>query len=435
MGFTGRKPSIIEAQKEKLAEGTIRRTKGAGGGSGGNYGYWRWNGTDDWEKVDKTAYDRYNADQVEQKKYFDNNDDGILSESEINSTIIEVGPLGGKLPSNDIKCYRWPDDTIGTGTDYVFFQFGKYLPPFSRDVDVLRISSAQILGEKVEDLALTDSKTNEQIERGSSSPAVQTQYNASVSQLDVTDEASIMLPMPQDLSTESNQQWQGKQFTATGRAAVAALAAGNFSFASSVVNNIAGNATAIQTALTSSVLNSIPGVGGNLEFNDISGSTRGVVINPNAELLYDAPEMREIGMIFRLVPRNYDESVEIREIVRMFRQASMPSWGSEDVDLVSGQKEQTGSFNFGDMNNWIHVPKLCKFTFMTGSKANKHIIQYKPCAISGVEVNYTPDGTWSSHTNPTSDNIMPGSPPTAVELRLNFMETKLIYADEVARGF
>ena len=72
---------------------------------------------------------------------------------------------------------------------------------------------------------------------------------------------------------------------------------------------------------------------------------------------------------------------------------------------------------------------------MTGSKANKHIIQYKPCAISGVEVNYTPDGTWSSHTNPTSDNVMPGSPPTAVELRLNFMETKLIYADEVARGF
>ena len=311
----------------------------------------------------------------------------------------------------------------------------KYLPPFSRDVDILRISSAQILGEKVEDLSLTDSKTNEAIERSSETPAVQTMYNASASQLDVTDEASIMLPMPQDLSTESNQQWQGKQFTASGRAAVAALAAGNFSFASSVVQNIAGNAVAIQNALTSTVLNSIPGVGGNMELNDISGSTRGVVINPNAELLYDAPEMREIGMIFRLVPRNYDESVEIREIVRMFRQASMPSWGSEDINLVSGQKDQTNNFNFGDMNNWIHVPKLCKFTFMTGAKANKHIIQYKPCAISGVEVNYTPDGTWSSHTNPTSDNVMPGSPPTAVELRLNFMETKLIYADEVSRGF
>ena len=427
MGFTGKKPSIIEAQNNNLPEGYMMRTKGNGGGTNPRYGYWRWNGTDDWEQVDKPAYDRWNADQIQKDEYF--------GDSEINSTIIEVGPLGGKLPSNDPKCYRWPDDTINTGTDYVFFQFGKYIPPFSRDADVLRTSSAQILAENEKDFEIGTRDTRDQIERGSSTAAVQTQYNASASQLDVTDEASVMLPMPQDLSTESNQQWQGKQFTATGRAAVAALAAGNFSFASSVVNNIAGNATAIQTALTSSVLNSIPGVGGNLEFNDISGSTRGVVINPNAELLYDAPEMREVGMIFRLVPRNYDESIEIREIVRMFRQASMPSWGSEDVDLVSGQKEQTGSFNFGDMNNWIHVPKLCKFTFMTGSKANKHIIQYKPCAISGVEVNYTPDGTWSSHTNPTSDNVMPGSPPTAVELRLNFMETKLIYADEVARGF
>ena len=427
MGFTGKKPSIIEAQNNNLPEGYMMRTKGNGGGTNPRYGYWRWNGTDDWEQVDKPAYDRWNADQIQKDEYF--------GDSEINSTIIEVGPLGGKLPSNEPKCYRWPDDTINTGTDYVFFQFGKYIPPFSRDADVLRTSSAQILAENEKDFEIGTRDTRDQIERGSSTAAVQTQYNASASQLDVTDEASIMLPMPQDLSTESNQQWQGKQFTATGRAAVAALAAGNFSFASSVVNNIAGNATAIQTALTSSVLNSIPGVGGNLEFNDISGSTRGVVINPNAELLYDAPEMREVGMIFRLVPRNYDESIEIREIVRMFRQASMPSWGSEDVDLVSGQKEQTGSFNFGDMNNWIHVPKLCKFTFMTGSKANKHIIQYKPCAISGVEVNYTPDGTWSSHTNPTSDNVMPGSPPTAVELRLNFMETKLIYADEVARGF
>ena len=429
MGFKGRKPSIIQAQKDKLPEGVIKRTKGSGGGTNPNYGYWRWNGTDDWESVGKDAYDRYTADQIQKDQYF--------GDSEINSTIIEVGPLGGKLPSNDFKCYRWPDDTIGTGTDYVFFQFGKYLPPFSREVDVLRESSADILNEDVKDLDVTDSKTNEQIEKGSSSPAVQTQYNASASQLDVTDEASVMLPMPQDLSTESNQQWQGKQFTATGRAAVAALAAGNFSFASSVVENIAGNAVAIQNALTTSVLNSIPGVGGNLEFNDVSGSTRGVVINPNAELLYDAPEMREIGVIFRLVPRNYDESVVINYIVKTFRQASMPSWGSEDTNLLSGDKklDDSGGINLGDMNNWIHVPKLCKFTFMTGSIANEHVIQYKPCAISGVEVNYTPDGTWSSHNNPDNDGAIPGSPPTAIELRVNFMETKLIYAGEVKDGF
>ena len=425
MGNTGSPPSVLKAQKENLPEGHMTTSSGNGPGGQKLYAYWRWNGVDAQTKVSETAYNRWIHD---------------THKSQINSTKIGIGPLGNQLPidKGDLSsplCYRWPSDTLATGTDYVYFQFGKYIPPFSQDADTLYNSSAQILGEDFADGDNTEA--GNQLIFGSNTAATQGMYNASASQLIVENEPSIMLPMPQDLSTESNQQWQGKQFTATGRAAVAALAAGNFSYASSVVEDIVGNANAIQNALTTSLLNSIPGVGGNLDFNDVSGSTRGVVINPNAELLYDAPEMREVGMIFRLVPRNYDESVVINYIVKTFRQASMPSWGSEDTNLLSGDKklDDSGGINLGDMNNWIHVPKLCKFTFMTGSIANEHVIQYKPCAISGVEVNYTPDGTWSSHNNPDNDGAIPGSPPTAIELRVNFMETKLIYAGEVKDGF
>ena len=425
MGNTGSPPSVLKAQKENLPEGHMTTSSGNGPGGQKLYAYWRWNGVDAWTKVSETAYNRWIHD---------------THKSQINSTKIGIGPLGNQLPidKGDLSsplCYRWPSDTLATGTDYVYFQFGKYIPPFSQDADTLYNSSAQILGEDFADGDNTEA--GNQLIFGSNTAATQGMYNASASQLIVDNEPSIMLPMPQDLSTESNQQWQGKQFTATGRAAVAALAAGNFSYASSVVEDIAGNATALQNAFNTTVLNSIPGVGGNLDFNDVSGSTRGIVINPNAELLYDSPEMREVGMIFRLVPRNYDESVVINYIVKTFRQASMPSWGSEDTNLLSGDKklDDSGGINLGDMNNWIHVPKLCKFTFMTGSIANEHVIQYKPCAISGVEVNYTPDGTWSSHNNPDNDGAIPGSPPTAIELRVNFMETKLIYAGEVKDGF
>ena len=192
------------------------------------------------------------------------------------------------------------------------------------------------------------------------------------------------------------------------------------------------------------MLNSIPGVGGNLEFNDVSGSTRGIVINPNAELLYDSPEMREVGMIFRLVPRNKDEAGTIKQIIRAFRRASMPRWGGldregkeGDVDLTTGETPtnvgegtesdaKASQINLGSRDNWIQVPDLCKFTFMTGSNPNKNIIQFKPCAISGVEVNYTPDGTYAAY----ADGV-----PVAIELRLNFMETKLIFADEVDVGY
>ena len=355
------------------------------------------------------------------------------------STGLTIKPLGDGKP--DGQTLRYPNDAVDSTTDYVFFQFGKYLPPFSRDASILREKRDEQI--KNGTFKASTKKDRDYLVQQSNRTATRSMYESSIENLELRNE-TIMLPMPQDLSNEINQQWQGKQFTATGRAAVAALAAGQFSYASEVVKNIAGNASALQTAFNTTVLNSIPGVGGNLEFNDVSGSTRGIVINPNAELLYDSPEMREVGMIFRLVPRNKDEAGTIKQIIRAFRRASMPRWGGldregkeGDVDLTTGETPTTvgegtesdakaSQINLGSRDNWIQVPDLCKFTFMTGSNPNENIIQFKPCAISGVEVNYTPDGTYAAYANGV---------PVAVELRLNFMETKLIFADEVDVGY
>ena len=49
------------------------------------------------------------------------------------------------------------------------------------------------------------------------------------------------------------------------------------------------------------------------------------------------------------------------------------------------------------------------------------------CAITDVNVNYTPDGNYAS--------IRRG-PMAAVELKLSFMETKLVFSEDVTdRGF
>ena len=361
------------------------------------------------------------------------------------STGLTIKPLGDGKP--DKQTLRYPNDAVDKTTDYVFFQFGKYMPPFSREADKLR----QLREGQIKEGAFEESEKGDRnfLVEQSNRTATRNMYESSIENLELRNE-TIMLPMPQDLSNEINQQWQGKQFTATGRAAVAALAAGQFSYASEVVKNIAGNATALQTAFNTSVLNTIPGVGGNLDFNDVSGSTRGIVINPNAELLYDSPEMREVGMIFRLVPRNDKEAATIKSIIRAFRRASMPRWGGldregneGDVDLTSGEtttnvgggtdEAKKSQINLGSRDNWIQVPDLCKFTFMTGPEPNGNIIQFKPCAISGVEVNYTPDGTYAAYAG--QSDFTKGGVPVAVELRLNFMETKLIFADEVDVGY
>ena len=63
---------------------------------------------------------------------------------------------------------------------------------------------------------------------------------------------------------------------------------------------------------------------------------------------------------------------------------------------------------------------------MSGSKPHAYLTQFKPCAMSSVTVNFTPDNTYATYSD--------GS-PVATEIRLNFQETKLIFRDEVDKGF
>ena len=216
--------------------------------NGAKVGYWQnvtdlqsrsgFKGLYDWEKDHLVPWYVANADAIKAQS----------------GSKITVGPLDGETPDKD-RTLRWPKDAIGTDTDYVFFQFGKYLPPFSRDAGYNTLLD----------------KSDANLKNPFNSATTYELYNSSANNLDVSRSANnIMLPIPQDLSNEIQQQWQGKQFTAIVRAALAAVAGGNMSYAKNVVKNITGNAKAIQTALTSFALNSIPGVGGNISFNDVS---------------------------------------------------------------------------------------------------------------------------------------------------------------------
>lgn len=320
----------------------------------------------------------------------------------IDKTIkLNAGPIGGGKV--DDKTHKWPNDAIESTTDYVFFQFGKFIPPFSNDA-----------------------------QSGSGSTfSKRAGYVASAERLEPDKYLStIMLPIPQDLGNDLQQQWQGKSFTGLGRAAVGAFGGGNFNMITQKAGDFTGNIKALQDSLTSMALNLIPGVGGNMDVNDISGATRGVVLNPNAELLYDSPELREIGMSFKMVPKNAAEAKTIRAIVRTFRRAALPQWGgSEDVTLGTKEEVEQGKALITDntqRDNFIRVPRLCKFTFMHGGSPHEWLTQFKPCAISNVSVNFTPDGTFATYSD--------GS-PVATELRLSFQETKVIFEDEVDQGF
>ena len=391
-------------------------------GVGGNYstgGNWKWVEVSSDKGIDALTY---NPDYT----LIANFGPEIEKEAVIR---IDSGPIGGQF--NKSAAHRWPLDMIDEETDWVLFQFGKYPKPFGKDA----AEAVNITGKK------NQIKFAKGLVSGSNQYGLDN-YNMSAAALEVNG-PPVMLPVPQDVANEIQQTWQGKQFTALGRAAIAAGAAGRFSDAKNVVKNVSGNLVALQQSLTTLALNTLPGVGGNISFNDLAGSTRGVVINPNAEMLYDSPQMREVGMVFKMVASNAEESAQIRNIYNTFRKNASPQYGGTDrADSEEWQKtreqfvkwsggktdDKKGNNDWGDMHNFIRVPNLCKFTFMKGNNVHPWLIQFKPCAISNVEVNYTPDGTYATH---------PDGAPVAVEIRLSFMETKVVFAQEIGspQGF
>ena len=88
--------------------------------------------------------------------------------------------------------------------------------------------------------------------------------------------------------------------------------------------------------------------------------------------------------------------------------------------------DQGQKFDFTSMDNFMRVPYLCKFTFMQGLSENKYIQQFKPCAIRKVAVNFTSDGTYATYRD---------GEPVATELTLNFLESKVLFKDDIKRGF
>ena len=229
----------------------------------------------------------------------------------------------------------------------------------------------------------------------------------------------ISLYLPEDLSTSYAATWGGRQF--------GPLAGIGLGIAGTVMN--AGNAQAakdnaaklaqqtpgmvqgaipyIGARLVSEAMNNIPGMGGNVQANDILATTRGEILNPNTEVLYQGPELRTFNLNFKMVARNKAESENIKKICTTFKKAALPSGLSQTPNLIS-------------------VPKIVKVTFKHKKSDHPYLTQYKCAAIGNVSINYTPDGAWASYVS---------GAPVAVTLGLQFTELKLVYSEDIDKGF
>ena len=59
--------------------------------------------------------------------------------------------------------------------------------------------------------------------------------------------------------------------------------------------------------------------------------------------------------------------------------------------------------------NFIGAPKLVRVSFMSGANEHQQLPKFKMCALTQVDVNYTPDGVYATYV---------GGQPVAMNLTL-----------------
>ena len=314
--------------------------------------------------------------------------------------------LGGILqPGTNISnesVLRYPRQALGGGSitsesDYVLFEFYKYAPPFRA-----QRGDANFTGGNRTNLLATAGNVFDYNRAGDYEKAGE-------------DYSSVIMYMPEDISTGFKANWGGKAFS---NIATDVLRSAGAEGLNKLDNAATGLANAIEKlpalAGSAAIRKGIQKItGDSLSNDDVFGAISGAILNPNTELLFSGHDMRNFQLNFKMVPRNSDESVEIQEICRVFKMCTLPSKDPGEV---------FGATNQGLTAGFIGVPNLCKVSFMKGPGQHPALPVYKICAVTQVDVNYTPDGAYATYSD--------GS-PVAIQLSINFQETKLVFAEDI----
>ena len=187
--------------------------------------------------------------------------------------------------------------------------------------------------------------------------------------------------------------------------------------AKSVFNTVSGqlrdndggaNAGAV---INATVAKSVLGrIGINVDVDQFLTRETGAAINPNLELLFAGPQLRTFSFVFNFAPNSTEEAKMVRMIHRWFRQGML---AQKTTDFGNG-----GSLFLGSPN----VFRLC---YKNNKRRIKGLNTFKICALTSVQIDFTPDGVYQSY-----DDADARSQPVRSTMKVDFNELTPIFAND-----
>ena len=230
---------------------------------------------------------------------------------------------------------------------------------------------------------------------------------------------SVLLPMPKVVDT-NGAEWGESELNIFGLAATSVASkffgdTGADKEDIKVAKNINKQLSKDKTSGFGDVKNSIVAAslaeasarasGQTISQDEFLARASGKVLNPNAELLFQGPVLRDFNFDFLMIARSREEGEEIRKIIRWLKLGMAPQFNNStflytpDVFTLEYKRGQ-GDLDILDTVNRFNPGGL---------------------ALRTIAVDYAPNGYWSAYQD---------SQPVAVKMSLNFAELRPIYKSD-----
>ena len=238
---------------------------------------------------------------------------------------------------------------------------------------------------------------------------------------------SVLLPMPK-VTDVNGVEWGKSELTISGLAAIGAVdkltGGGRLAGKSKEetendknikkqleelrgINPSGSSAKNFASATYTQIVSKLAGFafGTDLDADTYLARSGGRVLNPNAEMLFQGPVIRDFSFSFLMIARNEKEGKEIRRIIRFLKLGMAPKFRN---------------------TTYLKNPDIFTLQYKSGGGQNDvldTVNRFNPggLALTTMAVDYAPNGYWSAYRD---------SQPVAVKMDLSFTELRPIYEQD-----
>ena len=234
----------------------------------------------------------------------------------------------------------------------------------------------------------------------------------------------IELPMPQELNDSNSVTWGDDRVNAI---ELAGLAVAQQMMKDGVVGSIDNAQKAIralnagikipnltedtQNAIRAAISGAAVGqLGGNISAQSVVTRATGQILNNNLELLFKGVNLRSFPYSITFSPRNPKEARVVKSIIR---------------SLKMSMAAKAGEFNGGAQGIFLKSPDVFQLRYLRDGRDHPFLNNFKLCALTGLNLNYTNAGTYSSYEDGT---------PVNIRMDVTFKEINPIYFEDYLPG-